>query len=390
MNDVLQKLIFTIDDSNLVIQFNGLRPKDLNESSVTEIADHICSLLKLSNKKSILFNIAGEGISNDPMKTITVFLKRVIDAGAISINDVTIEFGAAPVIENIVKYYHHCKILNAIPFNIILRNNYEYRASQVLLASKPEFYNVFDSTPRIKEKILLSFNRNCGRMHRVYLIAEIIRRNLLDRSFISAYIGGELYGEESDTLGIINHICESLKPFFPLSYSEIEYTLKNNQHLFPIELNLMEQPGYNPHDITQDVRYFNESYFSVVTETKFLSDVTDVEDTQLDCYLFSEKTYKPIMAKHPFILISIPGSLAVLRKAGYKTFHPYINENYDSIIDDEARMEAIIDEVERLSKFTDEEWLTWQADIRNIVEHNFNNLKDFKPVTLQSKDYLPS
>jgi hypothetical protein len=360
-----------------------LHPCDLTPAVIDELPDYIQNLMVETGKTVLLVDLAGEGISMEPMQMLTVMLQGWMQKYAVPIDNVLITCGAAPVVENIVKYFDHCKKLNAIPFNIRFQNSYEHQAAEGFLLPKLEFYNVFDTTPKLKQKIFLSFNNNT-RLHRLYLTSEMIRRNLLEKAFFSMYID---YSIVNDPDSYLTYLFKNIDIFFPTNHARVDNILRSNKDLFPIELNLIEYPSCNPHDIIQDVRYFNESYFSLITETKFLRDLTDTHDTQLDCYLFSEKTYKPILAKHPFILMSRPGSLAVLRQAGYKTFHPYINEIYDNIDNDEERLLAIVNEVERLSKFTDAEWMLWQENVRNIVEHNFNNLKDFKLVTLQSKDY---
>ena len=56
----------------------------------------------------------------------------------------------------------------------------------------------------------------------------------------------------------------------------------------------------------------------------------------------TEKILRPIACGHPFILAGGPGSLAVLRKYGFLTFNPYIDESYDDIQDDQERLTAII------------------------------------------------
>jgi hypothetical protein len=88
--------------------------------------------------------------------------------------------------------------------------------------------------------------------------------------------------------------------------------------------------------------------------------------------MFTEKTYKFISAKKPFILAGFTGSLQMLREFGYKTFHPYINESYDNIESDSERLWAIINEVNRLCRMTDSEWIEWQHNIKSIVEYNSN------------------
>jgi hypothetical protein len=72
--------------------------------------------------------------------------------------------------------------------------------------------------------------------------------------------------------------------------------------------------------------------------------------------------------------VSSAESLVYLKKLGYKTFSPYINEHYDTIKNDEERLTAVWSEVERLCAFSDEEWLEWQNGIIDIVEHNYNVL----------------
>ena len=378
------KVQFHISETeHLILKFNALHPCDLTPAAIDELPDYIQNLMVETGKTKILVDLAGEGIAQEPMQLITILLKGWVQKYAVHVDNILITCGAAPVVENVVKYFNHCKTFNSIPFNIQFQNIYEQSAAGRFLIPKLEFYNIFNTTPRLKQKIFLSFNKN-NRLHRLYLTSEMIRRNLLEKAFFSMYIN-YLIVDDPDLY--LTYLFNGIEVFFPKNHARVDDILRSNKELFPIELNLIEYPNRNPHDIIQDVRYFNDSYFSLVTETKFLRDLPGVSDTQLDCYLFSEKIYKPILAKHPFILMSIPGSLAVLRQGGYKTFHPYIDESYDNIIDDEDRIEAIINEVERLSKFTDTEWLLWQENVKNIVEHNFNNLKDSKLVTIQSKDY---
>ena len=123
----------------------------------------------------------------------------------------------------------------------------------------------------------------------------------------------------------------------------------------------------NAQQIVDDIKYFNDSYFSLVTETNYFKNYG-----QLDGHFLTEKTFKAISGKHPFILVGRPGLVESLRTLGYKTFSPYINESYDWIEDDEMRLEAIINEVERLCNFTDSQWLDFQTNVQSIVEHNFN------------------
>jgi hypothetical protein len=55
----------------------------------------------------------------------------------------------------------------------------------------------------------------------------------------------------------------------------------------------------------------------------------------------TEKTFKPICLRMPFIIAGTRGSLAYLRSYGFKTFGDLWDESYDDEINDDQRMEKI-------------------------------------------------
>lgn len=119
--------------------------------------------------------------------------------------------------------------------------------------------------------------------------------------------------------------------------------------------------------VTEDSinKFYEDTYFSVVSETTFYNS----EETRNSRFL-TEKTFKAIAMKHPFILVSIPGSLELLKQLGYKTFHPYIDESYDRELDDNKRMMMILKEVERLANLTYDELATFLHHVNHICRHN--------------------
>lgn len=121
-------------------------------------------------------------------------------------------------------------------------------------------------------------------------------------------------------------------------------------------------------DVTTDT-YYQNSYFSVVSETYFY-------DTGRYGIFLSEKIFKPIAKCHPFIAVSLPGTLSVLKSLGYKTFSPLIDESYDIELDDHNRMLKIIKEVERLSNLSDYDLKYFLKHVKKICDHNFNILKN--------------
>lgn len=96
---------------------------------------------------------------------------------------------------------------------------------------------------------------------------------------------------------------------------------------------MIEGDVYMPHpnhNGTGNDRYFNPEWYS---KTSF----SLVSETMVNPQLFiSEKSFKPLAFKHPFIINGTPGTLAHLRSRGFETFDHIINESYDAILNTET------------------------------------------------------
>jgi hypothetical protein len=115
---------------------------------------------------------------------------------------------------------------------------------------------------------------------------------------------------------------------------------------------------------------YADSYFSVVSETNFYTNTLGVQG-ETGRFL-SEKTFKPIAMRHPFLILSVPNMLDKLKEIGYQTFSPWIDESYDKELDDNKRMLMVAKEVKRLCELPPEELTKFLLETRKIVEHNFN------------------
>lgn len=258
--------------------------------------------------------------------------------------------------------------------NILASDHFEYivkEFSKGLYSQVVPEYKI-----KLKERKFVCLNK-VDRSHRVQLLARVLKEpGLLDKSFYS------FEGTRPDWYkNLYNRFGQS-----------VVATYIKNQHVFPLRLNITETRS-NPIDlIPEDLYYHDESYFSLVTETVFYN-IHEPGRTQslldsADGVFLSEKTYRPIALKHPFILLAFPNSLQMLRDRGYKTFSPYINEDYDSELNGEERLNMIFDEVLRLCSFTDDQWIEWQTNIKSIVEFNFEVLKNRTNFGLHPVEHL--
>jgi hypothetical protein len=101
-----------------------------------------------------------------------------------------------------------------------------------------------------------------------------------------------------------------------------------------------------------------ETDYSIISETYYSENNPSV----------TEKTYKAILNRHPFIIVGCPKMLQYLKDFSFRTFDQYFtNNNYDDIVDDIARLKAITENIIEfpiiMKKYKDA--------IEKDVEHNY-------------------
>ncbi len=91
--------------------------------------------------------------------------------------------------------------------------------------------------------------------------------------------------------------------------------------------------------------------------------------------MISEKTFKCILLKKPFIRLGMPGSLDKLRSWGFKTFDNLLfDETYDNIENFYNRLDAILCQIERTLAIPFDELQEKIAspEMQSVLEHNYN------------------
>jgi hypothetical protein len=220
---------------------------------------------------------------------------------------------------------------------------------------------------KVKPKKFLCFNR-VPRQHRIELLENMFKHNLVDSAYYS-FDKTLDFNEHKEDVEILE------------KYPHVH----KNQHRLPLELNLYKDCENPATSTIYDLKYYENSYFSVVTETKFhYQDIIGHEEYRTRDMFITEKVIKPIVFKHPFIVLAASNYLTELRAMGYKTFHPYIDETYDTVEDDNERFNMVVEEITRLCTKTHKEWLQWQLAVKDIIEFNnrvFYSRKDHRITT---------
>jgi hypothetical protein len=279
------------------------------------------------------------------------------------------------------KYEEYCKSKGYIDRIKILSANIFLSVSQ---GNNP--WGVYvEYIPKIRSKKFVCLNK-VERRHRIVLTYKLLVNNLIDTSYYSFY-GNKFNSDWIDSITLTS------KQLLNEEALEIRKVLQQHKHLFPMHLTADAKNRRNPIVMeSSDIVLYENSYYSLVTETYFYTDPSEdsLSHKNIPAIFFTEKIYKPISMKHPFILVSSVNSLKWLRKFGFKTFSPYINESYDDEIDDNVRMDMIVEEVKRLDKFTESEWIEWQNKVKAIVDYNFQiylNLRDYAYNPKQDLDF---
>ena len=109
-----------------------------------------------------------------------------------------------------------------------------------------------------------------------------------------------------------------------------------------------------------DHTLYEKTKYSLVAETHY----------ENNAFLLTEKTARPILNKHPFVIASTPGFLKQLQNFGYHTFSELWPEDYDNETDTSDRLKLVADTVEYINNNT----VDW-VHAYKISQENYTNLQ---------------
>jgi hypothetical protein len=329
---------------------------DGNNFSVFDAADLIpAEVMESIRQKEVTLAIANSGHGYHELVGdiyANIVLKYNIDPTQILLisesADIHLELEAVAAKYNVEK----CKLQWTNEFDKIIKDQLS------------EYVNINTLEHKEYTKKFLSWN-GMFRPHRTALIYLLECYDLLNQGYVSYNIRG---GQPND---IYEWIYDSLgynEEFKKLIEDNTDKLLALPEKIFIDDptANLVTHPG--------DSSFYENTYFSLVTETSFpfiklhygnfYTCLTDVGR------ILSEKIFKPIGLKHPFIVVSNPRTLELLRTLGYKTFSPWIDESYDLIEDDSERLLAIVKETKRLCDLNPQELSEFLDNCKEICEYN--------------------
>lgn len=193
------------------------------------------------------------------------------------------------------------------------------------------------------DKVFICYNHLTAgsRSYRLHLAAELKEANVLDKGYVSLF---------PDSNWEID--C----PLDPKAVDKVKCFLKSIDT--PLIIDTQKPNGELSAKVSLDS--LTKGLWHIVTETVFF-------DSKLH---LTEKIFKPIVAKRPFILAGAPGNLAYLRSYGFKTFDRWIDESYDDEPDHYVRIEKIAHQVKRICQ---QDPAGVYAEMQETLEYNFNH-----------------
>lgn len=119
--------------------------------------------------------------------------------------------------------------------------------------------------------------------------------------------------------------------------------------------------------------YYNDVFCDIVNESRFAQPTGN----------FSEKVYRPMFYKKPFIMVGPPHTLHYMHGCGFKTFGDFWDESYDSMEDHEQRLFAIFKVIDKINAMSIDDLKYFYEKMTPIIEHNkkrlLENIQNIKP-----------
>jgi hypothetical protein len=240
-------------------------------------------------------------------------------------------------------------IVKSWPF-VISNTSYFYMQTR---EGRTEFDRFQSSIKRIRPNSFL-FKIRRSREHRVALALALNEDNLLDQGDWSWLSDFKYY----DTL--VDEYNE--KYGFKLTEAKVKRLFNR------LPKSLKDEPNDTFNSVSSwtdtQVDSYNNAYFYICTETYTEGPYKSV----------TEKICKPIGNYLPFLFISFPGALQLLRDMGFKTFTGFIDESYDLEQDTSKRVAMVHAEIKRLCKMNKKQLHSWYWGMEDILIHNREHL----------------
>lgn len=209
---------------------------------------------------------------------------------------------------------------------------------------------------KIKKKYI-TFNRITGmaRVYRSFFIAELAKLNLLDYGHVSFSKNCPEHGHFE------SHMRDSIITYDLQEQYVNESINQINKITNPLRIDFRGEKIPNSSQVIRAIPEMMESFLHVVTETCFWEKKEHL----------TEKIFKPIVARQPFLLLGCANNLSYLRSYGFKTFDRWWDESYDTIEDPLQRLAAVVKIIKKICSYSDSELEKLLTEMSDVLNYNY-------------------
>lgn len=153
----------------------------------------------------------------------------------------------------------------------------------------------------------------------------------------------------------------------PMTIEQDINVIKNTNIIF-------DQPTHYPlqHPANLNIiAYYEDIFVDIINETS----VTGT------AFFATEKLWRCILARRPFIVMGNQNYLSNLQQLGFKTFEPWWSEYYD-YLSNQDRLRAIQAVVNDIALWPKQQLTDTLAQMQSTLEHNFNRFLQLNPQEL--------
>ena len=299
-----------------------------------------------------------------------------------SYDKVFLDFSGA---DYIFRYFDVDKLVNKINANelyIITKNPIEfdnrlYIDPLMFRVADLDFTYSFD-----KNKSNYFYFGGHARYHRLKFLSLLKELNSLNKLSWSQRALPEI----NSLIGGVDYLRDLIPYEYKDSYTQLSIIPELPKVL---DIPLMDNSEYhgtkdenwitNNAGVKANLEFQSTHWAEIISETIYYFSINPVKSDNTFLY-FSEKTFKPLSLGYPFIGLLLPNSFKKIKEFGFKLFDEIFDYSFDSIVNDDDRMKAIINQIESID--IENKIINNKESILEKHMFNRNRFKEFKKETI--------
>lgn len=373
--------------------------KILSESELKKTKEPFVIVAKLDKTNDLAFNSKNSNKSSNLIKALSQFqIQKLRQKKSVLLLDNSLEF---LVFQETVfeQFYDDLKRLSIDPSyvviltqNLVFSKHHDQYALKKGIKSKIKifFYHAFmdwtarnwerdfQKSPKSLLKELKQYQNssilnmdqkeynflllnNMLKHHRLLTVLAVYNRGLLNKGLVSF---ADLNDPDKHLQSNLDTAVTYINRYFSNHASEVKNIDRfKSETPFVIDIETGKTASRKNNVTKMNFSLYKSTHFSIVTES---------ESSYGRIIRFTEKSLKPMVAFHPFIVVGNPFTLKMLHLLGFQTFAPYIDETYDDISDANMRFNFALKEIVRIASLDQDKINQICHQLLPVLEHNFN------------------